>query len=62
MIVISLRQTYLSFFHDLIAAFPMVGLSRLLVVLVGLTKDKFIASQSEGVIVDCHWVKVDVRV
>lgn len=52
----------LGLLHDLIAALSVVGLSRLLVVLVGLAEDELVAAQSEGVIVDGHWVQVDVGV
>ena len=48
--------------HELIALLAVVGVSGLLVMLVGLAQDKLIVSQAEGVAVHGHRIEVDIRV
>ena len=52
----------LGLLHDLVAELAVVGLSGLLVVLVGLAEDNLVVSQPEGIFVQGNRVKVDIRV
>ena len=56
------RVIIFGLFHNLGATTAVVSSMRLELVVKGLTKDKFVITETEGITVDGNWLQEDIRI